>query len=812
MVTINEISEAPGRIGTTYFLSYGDSFLGNISAPLDSDWLETRLEAGHGYYATLSGDGSSNSLSDSELFLRDSRGREIGTDRGSTATVALSPTADGVFYLDAQGQFTSSTGTYRLDLFREVSNTRDTDALLIADTVQSSAIDYMEDVDVYRMQLQAGKGYFVALSGDGSATTLGNGTMALRTSQGDIVADSSQMETATVLTPDAFGLSVINPQDDGTYYLDVGTIRSVQTGGYRLSLVEEVGAGLATTETIAFSSPLKSEAVASTIDYQSDSDWYRVDFEIGYSYFIEVEAGPGPTSLGNGRAIVRDATGAEVSGGDPTMPTIFTPTLETSYFIDVQGIFPDSVGNYELHILREISGDFSTLTELADGKTIDSTLETNYDTDVLRTELLAGESYSITLTGDGGPQMINTAYLRLYNGAGTAVSGQYTDMAGSLTVTYTAPTNGLYFLQVGNSGTDLGAGGYELSIFGATRNGDAGANTLVGGRTSDRMSGFANDDMLSGMAGNDMIKGGSGADTIYGGTGDDTVWGGNGPDLTYLNQGDDVFNDNAQGEELGRDTVYGGYGNDTIQGGNGHDRFLGEWGDDLILGRLGEDLIYGGDGDDRLHGGSDDDTVWGGNGRDLVYLNRGNDLFNDNDEGGSTGRDTVFAGFGDDTVQGGNGDDLFYGEWGADLILGRLGNDTIYGGDQFDTIHAGDGDDLVYGGNGRDLVTLGAGNDRYVDTAQTGDLGRDTISGGDGSDVFVFGSTISADVITDFELGSDILQLSAGLAGGRTRTQVVDDLASVVGGNVVLDFGTGQSVTLQGLTSTAGLVDDLLLV
>ncbi len=164
---------------------------------------------------------------------------------------------------------------------------------------------------------------------------------------------------------------------------------------------------------------------------------------------------------------------------------------------------------------------------------------------------------------------------------------------------------------------------------------------------------------------------------------------------------------------------------------------------------------------------------------------------------------------GNDTIQGGNGNDEFRGEAGNDLINGRLGNDLIFGGDQFDTINAGEGNDTVFGGNGRDRIFLGAGDDRYVDTAQIGNLGQDTINGGVGADTFVFGAVMSADVIVDFQVGLDTLQLASSLRGGRTEAQFVTDFASVIGGNVVFELGAGQSITLKGLTSTVGLADDL---
>ncbi|WP_299654689.1 calcium-binding protein [uncultured Tateyamaria sp.] len=142
----------------------------------------------------------------------------------------------------------------------------------------------------------------------------------------------------------------------------------------------------------------------------------------------------------------------------------------------------------------------------------------------------------------------------------------------------------------------------------------------------------------------------------------------------------------------------------------------------------------------------------------------------------------------------------------------------FFGGDGFDTIAAGDGDDTVFGGNGRDAVFLGNGNDVFNDNGQGGELGRDTVFGGDGddtieggngADTFVLNAVMSQDVIEDYEVGTDTLSFADALRGGRTDAQFIADFASVVGRNVVFEFAVGQSVTLNGVSSTSGLANDL---
>ena len=338
------------------------------------------------------------------------------------------------------------------------------------------------------------------------------------------------------------------------------------------------------------------------------------------------------------------------------------------------------------------------------------------------------------------------------------------------------------------------------------------------------------DNVITGTDVGETINGANGNDTLFGEGGNDVIDGGNGRDQAFLGDGDDFYQDNAEGGDAGRDTVYGGTGKDTIQGGAGDDEFYGNQHEDLIFGDLGDDLISGGDQSDTLNGGEGNDTIYGGNGRDLANLGEGNDLFYDNGQGGDFGQDTVFANNGNDTIQGGNGDDTFYGQWGNDLIFGRLGDDFLSGGAHRDTIHGGDGNDTIDGGHGRDRVFMGDGDDVFQDNQQSGQYGQDTVFGGAGNDTFLAGAGddiytgnsgadtfafnvgLGRDVITDFVIGTDELRLDDALwSGDLSATQVIDTYAMLLNGDVVLEFGL-DTLTFEGLTSTAGLADDLSIV
>ena len=160
--------------------------------------------------------------------------------------------------------------------------------------------------------------------------------------------------------------------------------------------------------------------------------------------------------------------------------------------------------------------------------------------------------------------------------------------------------------------------------------GEAGDDTLIGGRFSDTISGGDDNDTIRGLIGDDDIDGGNGNDFIFGGQGDDVIIGAGGNDEVRGGGGDDEINGQS-----GVDNIYGGDGNDFIrlgngdgqrgEGNNGDDRIVGGNQKDVILGGANEDELFGNNGDDVLRGGIGDDELDGGGGDDTLRGNAGTD-------------------------------------------------------------------------------------------------------------------------------------------------------------------------------------------
>ncbi|MEM6478558.1 MAG: DUF4114 domain-containing protein, partial [Pseudomonadota bacterium] len=262
-------------------------------------------------------------------------------------------------------------------------------------------------------------------------------------------------------------------------------------------------------------------------------------------------------------------------------------------------------------------------------------------------------------------------------------------------------------------------------------------------------------ELVSAEGGNDDIRGGEGEDTIHAGAGDDLV-----------NAGDD---------------------NDDVHGDAGNDKLFGNAGDDTIDGGTGDDFIAGGAGDDKMVGGAGNDTF--------------KDTEGDNVISGGAGNDKAYAGSGDDVIDGGAGNDALYGDAGSDQITGGLGNDKIGAGDGDDTADGGAGDDTVSGNAGNDTLSGGGGSDKII-----GGAGEDRIEGGAGTDhlwggnwwhdgatdTFAYNHGGGKDIIHDFEVDHDQIDLSA------------YDLSYEDIQDRMIDRGWALEINLEGIDKSGG--------
>ena len=179
---------------------------------------------------------------------------------------------------------------------------------------------------------------------------------------------------------------------------------------------------------------------------------------------------------------------------------------------------------------------------------------------------------------------------------------------------------------------------------------------------------------------------------------------------------------------------------------------------------------------------------------------------------GSTRADSLTGNGAANTLKGGGGNDT--------LLAGEGGDDKLYGGAGNDTMTGGAGNDTLMGGAGRDIMSGGLEHDTLV-----GGAGDDELTGDAGTDTFVFGLGDGDDIINDFIMADDRIDLSAfgldedelialiqtrGVGDANVRVQI--DLTSVGGGTIELttidELGDLGELDGQGNLMSLDLVRD----
>ncbi|GAB4278282.1 MAG: hypothetical protein Fur0025_04730 [Oscillatoriaceae cyanobacterium] len=192
----------------------------------------------------------------------------------------------------------------------------------------------------------------------------------------------------------------------------------------------------------------------------------------------------------------------------------------------------------------------------------------------------------------------------------------------------------------------------------------------------------------------------------------------------------------------------------NLMGTGGDDKMVGSSGDDIINARGGNNALDGGNGDDVLLGGNDADYITGGG-----------------------GLDQILSGPGEDYVDGGDDDDVIFGGMGSDRLYGGAGNDKLFGESGNDYLVGGAGVDTLTGGTGRDAFAIGNGSG---------------------------GMTVEmADVITDFIIGEDVIDLIAPL--GYDGLAISDGTGLYAGDALVQNALTGEFLARLQAVDAAGL-------
>ena len=526
------------------------------------------------------------------------------------------------------------------------------------------------------------------------------------------------------------------------------------------------------------------------------------------------------TGTGEGIDVIRDLGGSDVARAtkDGTRITLLdwvgVETISAGGFKDVGFVLRPSADNFQLSSLvldgiAFVDGGAGndTILGTAAGEGIhggagDDRLEGGDGADTLnggagndRMSGGAGDDV-FTVSGNAGVDFIlGDAGFDTVQAVGTATVG-FTALIQVERIAGDAAEGAVLTIQGTAQGERLDLAGVQLEH----------VDLIAMGAGNDTFSGSADTDRVDGGAGNDLLGTGAGDDTvIFNGasTGFDTVEMGGGTDRIEAAANGTVIGlakiegiEEITALDFTGVTIAAGEGNDAldfsaivlsgitrIDAGAGKDSITGSGGDDTIMGGAGDDLLVGGGGNDTflVGTGAGVDAIHGGAGIDRIEASASSTVIALRDlsgieliTAGSFSKVSVALTGGDDTVDftdvelsgigqldAAAGNDAVTGSIGADLILGGAGTDTLRGGNSADTLVGGAGRDVLNGGVGPDVF-------RFDDHAELG-LG------------------VNADLIEDFLLGSDIIDLAG-----------VDAGASAAGNQVFAFIGTAAFTNVAG--------------
>ena len=259
---------------------------------------------------------------------------------------------------------------------------------------------------------------------------------------------------------------------------------------------------------------------------------------------------------------------------------------------------------------------------------------------------------------------------------------------------------------------------------------------------------------------------------------------------------------------------------------------------DTINGLVGDDILFGDDGNDILIGGPGVDTAAYSTATSELTVSLADPTINTGEAAGDTYisiegligsdfNDTLIGDANNNILQGGAGADVLDGGRSFDLasyfdfasyngasigVTASLADPTINtgeaAGDTYISIEGligSDFNDMLTGDANNNTLQGGAGAD-----VLNGGAGSDTLTGGAGGDIFVSAPGNGADTVTDFSAAEgDRIDLT-GFSAINSFSQV-QALAIQVGANTVLNFGSGDTLTLNNVTASGLTANDFIL-
>ncbi len=694
------------------------------------------------------------------------------------------------------------------------------------DTIHGS-LETTSDSDWFATDLVAGHTYTATIP---AFVNLGNATAEL----------TFRNAAGTAQVTSSSGTLSFTPTTSGKYFIDVSSPAGLAQAldGYNLSLVDAGRAAPKYNLSIADIS-VAEDGGSATVTIQSDS------VVNGGSVSFNVSTASGTATSGaDFTAVTKTVTFGNTASVTVDIPIINDAAVESneSFTVNITNIQGaqaagggTSMSSTVTIIDNDAAGDdYGNTTATAGVASVGTThgeLETNGDSDWLKIDVQAGNTYTFDVRGNsssGGT--LNDPSLVLRDATGAEVDSD--DDSGSgldSSLKFIALENKTYYLDIQSYNNSF-SGTYSVDI---TKN-SLGELSVEGGNTLATATPISADFTIY----QTLNFPASDTNDYYGiavNTPIDFYL-----SLTALTADLDIFVYNASGTEVARSENVGDLDEDIkvhlstagnyyiqvkgfsssvspyfLQGAAIVDttRSLETSASQITLGADKAAAFLTGSSNESITGSGNNDWLVGNIGDNAISGNSGDDFI-----GGGAGDDNISGGPGDDYLVGGLGDDVFSGEPGSDSYLGENGFDAIdlsrstvgininlanTAGQVISTDFGTDflsGIEGVLGSHFNDNAT-GASSDDFFDMLEGNDTvdaagGNDFLRGGKGNDVLNGGAGSDSALYTDATAGVTVslATTSAQAVGGGRGSDTLSNIENLIGSNFA-DQLTGNSLT-----------------
>ncbi|CAN7478336.1 DUF4214 domain-containing protein [Pseudoduganella sp. LjRoot289] len=448
---------------TTASLQPGGQASAAFEAQFDSDWFRVSLTAGRFYTFGLDDGGSRSAL---QLAMVDASGNyqsfsSTSTTTGVTGTFRPSASADyflaasnySAFLQNVPYTITASSGT--------PDDTGDTQAAARAialDESVSGAFEGPQDVDQFKLALQAGTTYTVSTTWASDNGSSWYGGIAVSGPDGAVQSGSrSNFNQVSFTTGSA-----------GDYYISAGSAWGTALGSYTLlasAAADDHGATVDSAGALAIGT-----STAGKLELPYDRDWYAVSLQAGKTYWFTLSGGAANDYIGGTQLKLLDGAGqalTTLSGSLGYLGSVLMPCVASAsgtYYVEVADQSSGS-GGYTLKAQLGTPDDrgntVAAAGTLALGTAFSGKLEIPADKDVFKLAVKAGTSYVLELTAQSAADAAGYTLDAQDANGGYVQTLAYSSATASVYKTFTAGYTGDFYLTVDRYADDR-ASAYTL--------------------------------------------------------------------------------------------------------------------------------------------------------------------------------------------------------------------------------------------------------------------------------------------------------------------------------------------------------------